>query len=91
MTNGTSGNTVSIYKSKVIQNTLNPVWNEEGIAVGFKGNNDVLVLTMFDKDLVGSDDFMGQVCSKFRHLDISNFNVLECDLSQRLSSTSQWC
>ncbi|CAN0237508.1 unnamed protein product, partial [Ectocarpus fasciculatus] len=55
-----SGQTTSMYKTKVMTNTLNPVWNEEGMIAGLKGSGDVLVLTMFDKDLVGADDFMGQ-------------------------------
>lgn len=92
MTNGTSGNTVSIYKSKVIQNTLNPVWNEECIVVGFRGNNDALILTMFDKDLVGADDFMGQVYFAIYIIyNNANFPLLECDISQRLSTTPHWC
>ena len=51
---------MSMYRTKVMPNTLNPIWNEEGMIAGLKGSGDVLVLTMFDKDLVGADDFMGQ-------------------------------
>jgi hypothetical protein len=60
MTGGISGSTVSMYKTKVISSTLNPVWNEEGLVAGFTGAEDTLILTMFDRDLVKSDDFMGQ-------------------------------
>lgn len=77
-----------MYKTKVIANTLNPVWNEEGIVAGFNGSGDSLILTMFDKDIVGADDFMGQNvinlkdCTSLRHgkrmelnLDVGSFHV----------------
>lgn len=77
-----------MYRTKVIPNTLNPAWNEEGILAGFKGVGDNIVLTMFDKDLVGADDFMGQNvitlkdCTSLRRgqkldlcLDIGSFHV----------------
>jgi hypothetical protein len=61
-----NGRTLSVYKSKIIYNTLNPVWNEDCMAVM---NNDPsvvsvlcnLVLTVMDKDNFSSDDFLGQV------------------------------
>lgn len=72
----------------MISNTLNPVWNEEGLIAGLRGAGDVLIFTMFDKDLVGADDFMGQNvvalnnCAKLRGgqrleltLDIGSFRA----------------
>jgi Ca2+-dependent lipid-binding protein len=56
-----NGNTASIYRSKVINSTLHPVWNEDGYVGGVVSPDSVLLLTMFDKDLVGADDFLGQV------------------------------
>ena len=85
---GPTGTTASMFRTKVISNTLNPVWNEEGFIAGLRGSSDVLVLTMFDKDLVGADDFLGQNvialkdCSSLRYgeprdltLDIGSFRT----------------
>ncbi len=41
------------------------MWNEEGPIAGLRGAGDVLIVTLFDKDMVGSDDFLGQVLSKY--------------------------
>jgi hypothetical protein len=57
-----SGSTVSLYRSKVIYNTLNPVWDEQLFAVNASCHESI-VLTLMDKDNFSSDDFLGQVCS----------------------------
>lgn len=60
------GQTLSQFRSKVIFNTLNPVWNEECIAViNSKGEGPMdlcrLAFTVMDKDNFTSDDCLGQV------------------------------
>lgn len=51
--------TVSCTKSSVKRMTLNPVWNEVLTTAAPRGSQ--LVLTMLDSDVVGQDDFLGQV------------------------------
>lgn len=75
------GFTLSQYRSKVIYNTLNPVWNEECLVVVNSKPEAIaalqkLVFTVMDKDNFTSDDFLGQVqllncCSSYCPLRIS--------------------
>ncbi len=62
---GINGHTATMYKTRVIQNTLNPVWNEDGIVAGISSKNDILLLTLFDRDIVSKDDFLGILCKCF--------------------------
>jgi hypothetical protein len=61
-----SGRTLSLFKSKVQYNTLNPIWNEDCLAVmgSDPTNSNVLlsslIITVMDKDNYTSDDFLGQ-------------------------------
>jgi hypothetical protein len=46
-------------KSSVIEYTLNPVWNESFV---FEASvEDILTINLYDKDVVGSDDFLGRI------------------------------
>lgn len=48
-----------VQKSSIIEYTLNPIWNEAFI---FEGNtSDILTINCYDKDAVGSDDFLGRI------------------------------
>jgi hypothetical protein len=51
---------LSYNKSKTIANTLNPVWNQDVVAT-LPQEDSRLALTIMDSDVVGHDDFMGQV------------------------------
>jgi len=45
--------------SSIIDCTLNPVWNESFV---FEANRtDILTINMYDKDQIGSDDFLGRI------------------------------
>lgn len=46
------------YKTKTIDCTLNPVWNEEFI-FNIRSTTSKFQIEMWDKDLASSDDFMG--------------------------------
>lgn len=61
---GPGGELLSFSKSKVIQNTLNPNWNEETIVTSAMWNSQI-ALTVMDSDLVGAHDFLGQVSVLF--------------------------
>lgn len=52
--------TRSLYKSRVVNENLNPVWNETGIVTNIDGFGSI-VLTVADHDIIGSPDFLGQV------------------------------
>eukprot|EP01130_Rhizamoeba_saxonica_P016193 TRINITY_DN7440_c0_g1_i2.p1 TRINITY_DN7440_c0_g1~~TRINITY_DN7440_c0_g1_i2.p1 ORF type:complete len:1879 (-),score=384.73 TRINITY_DN7440_c0_g1_i2:40-5634(-) len=49
-----------IYKSQVITKTLNPIWNEH-TSLQAVYPTSVLQFILYDKDRVGSDEFMGMV------------------------------
>lgn len=51
---------LSYNKSKTIPNTLNPVWNQELLVSAVQADSRV-ALTIMDSDVIGNDDFMGQV------------------------------
>merc|ERR1711974_144604 len=46
-------------KSSVIPYTLNPVWNESFVSEA--NTTDILTINVYDKDAVGSDDFLGRI------------------------------
>ena len=58
-----SWRTISVHVSQVIKKTLEPAWNEQFMFEGLKRDimNDMIVLEVFDKDLVGKDDPLGDV------------------------------
>lgn len=70
--------TTSVYTTRVIHKTLNPVWDESGYIVNLKGTSASIVLTLFDKDPAKSD-FLGQVNM---HTDILSrcyyFIIMSC-------------
>lgn len=49
----------SQYKSRIVQSTLHPVWEEDAILPAVQLDS-TLVLSVFDSDLVGKDDLLGQ-------------------------------
>lgn len=49
------------FTSKVIKNTLNPVWFEEFEFSVFDYENDKLIMTVYDHDLTGLHDRIGTV------------------------------
>eukprot|EP00443_Scrippsiella_acuminata_P053132 CAMPEP_0115413128 /NCGR_PEP_ID=MMETSP0271-20121206/21913_1 /TAXON_ID=71861 /ORGANISM="Scrippsiella trochoidea, Strain CCMP3099" /LENGTH=287 /DNA_ID=CAMNT_0002837403 /DNA_START=51 /DNA_END=914 /DNA_ORIENTATION=+ len=48
------------FKTKVMQNTLNPIWNHHGELSGFAAG-DTLEFKVFDQDFGKKDDFLGEV------------------------------
>ncbi|RWS16204.1 multiple C2 and transmembrane domain-containing protein 1-like isoform X8 [Dinothrombium tinctorium] len=48
------------YKSKVVNKSLNPVWNEQFDLHTFPDQSKVLEVSVYDKDFHGRDDFMGK-------------------------------
>lgn len=52
--------TVCLYKSHVVNRSLDPVWSERCLLPGLSGFDD-LVITVADHDLVSAPDFLGQV------------------------------
>jgi len=61
-----SKGTLSSWKSPVIKKTLNPVWSENNeVVFNFENSSDwnnlALNITLWDKDVLSADDFMGQV------------------------------
>ena len=60
-----------IYLSEVIDDSLNPIWKRTEIKMQVlcNGNYDApLKIEVFDKDLVGSDDFMGETITSLNEL-----------------------
>jgi len=49
------------YKTKYIEQDLNPVWNEQWEVPGFE-LGDTMKFTVWDKDFITSDDLLGR-CS----------------------------
>ena len=47
-------------KTKIINNQLNPVWNEIS-TFKISSKSEILKITIMDRDMVGSDDFEGEV------------------------------
>lgn len=48
-------------KSKVVEDNINPVWNER-LSFSWSGNwKDMISISVWDKDAVGKDDFLGNV------------------------------
>jgi Ca2+-dependent lipid-binding protein len=48
------------FKTKVVKKNLNPAWDQEfSFSVG--DVRDVLKLYVYDEDMIGIDDFLGQV------------------------------
>lgn len=56
-----NGDQVLMYKTRVLQNTLQPIWDEEVCMTGCTGHSTI-VFTLLDKDLIqiGGFDFLGQ-------------------------------
>lgn len=56
-----TGPTLCQYRTKHLNGTLNPVWNETAVAVKITPSTDKIVLTLCDKDTYHEDKFLGQV------------------------------
>ncbi|XP_007549154.1 multiple C2 and transmembrane domain-containing protein 2 isoform X1 [Poecilia formosa] len=69
----------SIFKSKVIQKNLNPVWNES-FAVPVKDLNQKIYVKVYDSDLT-SDDFMGSASVLLSDLELDKSNELSLTLN----------
>lgn len=52
---------LSRWKSRVIDNTLDPVWNEEYTFMCKDWNTDVLVFQMWDKDVIKDDQMVDTI------------------------------
>ncbi|GAM28853.1 hypothetical protein SAMD00019534_120290, partial [Acytostelium subglobosum LB1] len=50
-----------VHKTKVIQKNLNPTWNESFQVEISNSQYDTVVIEVYDKDAVGSDDLIGYV------------------------------
>mmetsp|Transcript_134871 Transcript_134871/g.336552 ORF Transcript_134871/g.336552 Transcript_134871/m.336552 type:complete len:261 (-) Transcript_134871:392-1174(-) len=48
------------FTTKVMQNTLDPIWNHRGQLSGFEAG-DTLEFKVFDKDMLKKDDLLGQI------------------------------
>jgi len=59
ITGGPSGLCIAVTKSKVLRNTLSPKWDEE-LDICMKGTGH-LVLTVMNRNMIISDNFLGQV------------------------------
>ncbi len=57
-----------LFQTRVISKTVNPVWGET-FATFVDNPFKPIAFQVFDKDLVGSDDFMGE--AQFDLLDIN--------------------
>ena len=51
---------VCLNKTRVIDKTLNPAWNQDLVISEIDGSS-LLTLTVLDHDAIGHDDFLGQV------------------------------
>ena len=59
-------------KSKIIQNTLNPEWNEEFVFEVDADHNTKLTLKLWDSDRASEDDEIGEVSFKLANLSGSS-------------------
>jgi len=49
------------FKSKVIQNNLNPKWDQQFTFKDVSVTSSKLVIRLYDEDFIGKDEFMGMV------------------------------
>ncbi|RWS28324.1 multiple C2 and transmembrane domain-containing protein 1-like protein [Leptotrombidium deliense] len=56
------------YKSKVVNKSLNPQWNEQFDLHTFPDQSKVLEVSVYDKDFHGKDDFMGKFAINLNNL-----------------------
>eukprot|EP00026_Physarum_polycephalum_P013411 Phypoly_transcript_13807.p1 GENE.Phypoly_transcript_13807~~Phypoly_transcript_13807.p1 ORF type:complete len:260 (+),score=28.00 Phypoly_transcript_13807:54-782(+) len=64
-------------KSKVIESSLNPVWNEH-LQLCVNGLKNKLEITLYDKDDLNADDFLGQCELELTILDQDGYRNGEC-------------
>jgi len=66
------------FKTKVINDNLDPVWDEEFTFEGLKEKKGILLVELWDKDLV-YDDFIGSVAIRIEQIPdkFSDWLVLE--------------
>lgn len=48
-------------KTKVVKKSLNPTWENEIFRIPTTANTSNLDISVWDEDIVGKDEFMGQV------------------------------
>lgn len=51
---------VDVFTTKVVQNNLNPVWDEVHEFHVYNDSSDVLYITIYDRDKAQSDDVLGK-------------------------------
>jgi len=56
------------YKSKVIQQTLNPKWRESFDFYWYEDGTDQVYFDLYDSDIGGKDDFMGRISVNLKEL-----------------------
>ena len=52
-------NPFQLFKTKVIENSLTPVWNETFTIIGVDHKSEHITIRVKDKDMAGADDFVG--------------------------------
>jgi len=78
-------------RTSVVRKSLNPVWNEEFVMV-VKSTSAALTLSLYDKDNITKDDFVGCVYVPLADLDPWNehdewYPVLNANLQKRMRDT----
>ena len=56
------GTKVKAHRSTRVDNQLNPVWDETFVLIASGLRQPVLKVSVFDHDIYGADDLLGEVC-----------------------------
>eukprot|EP00929_Paragymnodinium_shiwhaense_P050744 TRINITY_DN25561_c0_g1_i1.p1 TRINITY_DN25561_c0_g1~~TRINITY_DN25561_c0_g1_i1.p1 ORF type:complete len:471 (-),score=87.60 TRINITY_DN25561_c0_g1_i1:2-1414(-) len=67
------GRPKTVFKTATVQNSLSPVWNHTGFISEFEAG-DSLEFAVYDEDLMGRSDLLGQTVFPFSELYPSGFN-----------------
>ncbi|XP_055489302.1 multiple C2 and transmembrane domain-containing protein 1-like isoform X2 [Leucoraja erinacea] len=70
------------YKSKVILKTLNPHWREQFDFLLTNEKNDIIEITVWDKDSIKKDDFIGRCQIDLSGLSVEHTHRLDLALSE---------
>ncbi|XP_032873183.1 multiple C2 and transmembrane domain-containing protein 1 isoform X1 [Amblyraja radiata] len=70
------------YKSKVILKTLNPHWREQFDFLLTNEKSDIIEITVWDKDAIKKDDFIGRCQIDLSGLSVEHTHKLDLALSE---------